>query len=197
MNHSRLAGFACAIGGTWLFCDLTLHLLSGLGRVYFLLAILGALCFAGGAFGLRKLRLLPSGWPRVVGGLGFIITLLGVGLWVIAFTTLFLQPGMAFIQRLTPAGSLLLSLGMILNGAAVVPSPRLHGWRRFVPLLVGLYFPLQLIFQLAFFLNGRDATPGPNGMLLGSWGLLWLLLGVVIVTTPDEAPPGLSSPASP
>jgi len=39
--------------------------------------------------------------------------------------------------------------------------------------VVGVYFPAQLIVQLTFFLGGRDADPGPNGTLLGIWGLLW------------------------
>jgi hypothetical protein len=55
----------------------------------------------------------------------------------------------------------------------VIASRRFCGLRAFAPLLVGAYFPAQLIIQLAFFLNGKDAAPGPNGVLLGSWGLLW------------------------
>jgi hypothetical protein len=86
---------------------------------------------------------------------------------------LFSRPDVAFTQRLTPAGSVLMALGMLLVGIAVLTSRRLSGMRALAPFMVGLYFPVQLILQLAFFLNGNDAHPGPNGLLLGFWGLFW------------------------
>jgi hypothetical protein len=62
------------------------------------------------------------------------------------------------------------------------------------PLIVGIYFPAQLTLQLTFFLNGKDGVPGPNGTLLGTWGLLWAWAAWASLTaTVGSTPP--SSPA--
>jgi len=65
-----------------------------------------------------------------------------------------------------------MATGMLLLGVAVLASRQLSGLRALSPLVVGIYFPAQLTIQLTFFLNGNDAMPGPNGALLGTWGLL-------------------------
>ncbi|MBC8163695.1 MAG: hypothetical protein H7Z42_21010 [Roseiflexaceae bacterium] len=183
MNRIHIAGLAAMLGGVALFADLALRLFSGFGPAYFILAVPMALCLAGAPLGLRMLSVVAAGWRNILAWSGTAITLLGVALWLIAFVTLFFNPAAAFTQRLTPGGSLLLAVGMVVLGVAVLASRRLPGWRRFAPLAVGLYFPLQLVFQLAFFLNGRDGAPGPNGALLGAWGLLWALVGYGIFTS--------------
>jgi hypothetical protein len=167
------AGTAGAVGGVALFCDLSLHAFGPLGRSYYLLATAMALCLLGvpTAFWLRGA--VAGGWRRGLAVAGTGLVLLGVTAWIAAFTILFADPDGAFSQRLTPAGSVLMSLGMMLLGVAVSASRRLSGWRALAPLIVGFYFPAQLTFQLAFFLGGKDSAPGPNGALLGAWGLLW------------------------
>jgi hypothetical protein len=186
MSFVRFAGTACIVGGVAFFCDLGLHLFGGLGRWYFVIAALMALGLVGGLAGLRLLRVVAPGWRTLLGRIGATVVLVGIALWLAAFTLLFFNPGAAFSQRLTPGGSLLMGLGMILLGIATASSGLLRGWRRWVPLLVGVYFPLQLVVQLAFFLNGRDGTPGPNGVLLGLWGLLWALLGYAIASASSQ-----------
>jgi len=168
-----LAAVAGAIGGVALFCDLSLHAFGPLGRSYYLVATLMALCLLGvpTAFWLRGA--IATGWRRVLAVAGTGLILLGVAAWITAFKILFADPVGAFSQRLTPAGSVLMALGMLLFGLAVLTSRRLSGWRALAPLIVGIYFPAQLTIQLTFFLGGRDGAPGPNGVLLGTWGLLW------------------------
>ena len=167
------AATAGAIGGLALFCDLSLHLFGPLGRSYYVLATVMALCLLGvpSAFWLRGA--IACGWRRGLAVAGTGVIVLGAAAWITAFTVLFTNPAAAFSQRLTPAGSVLMALGMLLFGSAVLASRRLSGLGAFAPLTVGLYFPAQLIIQLAFFLNGKDAALGPNGVLLGTWGLLW------------------------
>ena len=123
------------------------------------------------------------------------MVLVGIALWLAAFALLFFNPDAAFSQKLTPGGSLLMGLGMIVLGIATASSGVLRGWRRWMPLLVGAYFPLQLVVQLAFFLNGRDGAPGPNGVLLGLWGLLWALLGYGIASSSSQLRATASAPA--
>lgn len=167
------AAGAGALGGLALFGDLSLHLFGPLGRAYFVVATGMALCLLGvpATYWLRGT--VATGWRRGLGVAGTGLVGLGATAWIAAFVILFSDPGAAFTQRLTPAGSVLMALGMLLLGIAVLTSGRLAGRRRIAPLVVGLYFPAQLVVQLSFFLDGRDAAPGPNGLLLGIWGLLW------------------------
>lgn len=186
MDGRRVAGLACVVGGLSLFADLALGVLAGLGQLYLLVAVVMALCLAGGPVGLWQLHSLAPGWRWLLGAVGSALVGVGILLWCTAFGLLFLNPSAAFTQRLTPGGSLVMSVGMVVLGSAVVASQRLAGWPRFVPLLVGLYFPLQLVVQLLFFLNGRDSAPGPNGLLLGSWGVCWALLGCAILSAEKQ-----------
>ncbi|MGS0688068.1 hypothetical protein ACVBEQ_23410 [Nakamurella sp. GG22] len=162
-----------AIGGLALFCDLSLHAFNPLGRSYYLAATVMALCLLGlpAAYWLRGA--IATGWRRGLAATGTGLVVLGVAAWITAFAIVFTDPDGAFSQRLTPAGSVLMALGMLLLGTAVLVSQRLSGICALAPLIVGVYFPAQLTIQLTFFINGKDATPGPNGALLGTWGLLW------------------------
>jgi hypothetical protein len=191
---NRLVGAAAAgcLSGIVLFLDLGFHLFGGLGRGYFVLATVMAFGLLGtpaalwlsGSFAPRK--------GRTLGLVGTVLVVAGALLWAVAFTLLLIDPSTAFTQRLTPGGSSVMALGMIICGAAVLASKQIRGWRAITPLVVGLYFPLQLLLQLTFFLSGRDDQPGPNGLLLGAWGLLWALCsyaaaspGVSRVQAPD------------
>jgi hypothetical protein len=156
-----------------LFYDLALHALDPLGRSYYVVATAMALCLMGVPAVYWQTHALGPGWRRVLGVLGTSVVLLGAAAWIAAFALLFTDPDQAFTQRLTPAGSTLMALGMLLLGVAVLASRRLTGLRAAAPLVVGVYFPVQLVFQVLFFLDGKDAAPGPNGALIGIWGLLW------------------------
>ncbi len=182
----RLAGAACVLAGLTFFCDLALRRVSALfGRGYYAVAALVGVAFAAAAFAVRRGAVRPRGWPRVLGAAGAGVAVAGAALWLAAFALLAARPEARFTQKLTPGGSLLLSVGMLALGAAVLGSRRASGWRRLAPLVVGAYFPLQLALQLAFFLNGRDGAPGPRGELLGAWGLLWAWLGYGLAAAPS------------
>lgn len=175
--HRRSVGTLAAIaglGGALLFTDLALQAFRGLGPFYFVMAGLMAFCFPALPLAYIVRRAIAPGWRAIPGGLGLILVITGAGAWLTAFVLLFSHPEAAFTQHLTPGGSLLMALGMILFGASVLASGRLAGFGAVAPLAVGLYFPLQLVAQLTFFLQGKDDAPGPNGFLLGSWGLIWI-----------------------
>ena len=161
------------LGGVALFCDLALHAFGPLGRSYYVVATVMALCLLGVPAGYWQAHAMAPGWRRRVGVLGTGVVVLGAAAWITAFGLLFTDPDAAFTQRLTPAGSALMALGMLVLGVAVLASRRLTGPRAVAPLLVGVYFPVQLVVQVLFFLDGKDSAPGPNGALLGAWGLLW------------------------
>lgn len=177
MSRSRLAAAASVIGGLAFFCDLALHAFGALGRSYFVLAGLVTIGLMATTIVWWSRGVIAAGWRRGLALAGTGLVLIGGALWISAFVMLWSDPGAAFSQRLTPAGSSLMALGMLVFGSAVLASRRTRGPRAWTPLLVGAYFPTQLALQLAFFLQGKDATPGPNGLLLGVWGLLWAVAG--------------------
>lgn len=196
-SRAAAAGAAGAVGGLALFADLALHAFGPLGRSYFLVAIVMALCLLGAPAAYWLRGAVAPGWRRGVAGTGTALVVLGAAAWVTAFVVLFADPGGAFTQRLTPAGSVLMALGMLLLGVGLLASRRIPRSRAVAPLVVGLYFPAQLAVQLGFFLGGRDAAPGPDGALLGTWGLLWAWAALAGATGPDGAGPAVTGDAQP
>lgn len=185
---ASVGGLAAIAGGLALFADLGVHAFGGLGRGYFVVAAAVALCLPGLPLALHLRGWFAPGWRSRLALAGTVVVGFGVLLWIAAFALLYVDPSVAFTQRLTPAGSVIMALGMILVGIAAVTSRRIAGWPAVTPLLVGLYFPLQFGLQLAFFLNGRDGRPGPDGLLLGAWGLLWAVAaGATFASRPSKA----------
>jgi hypothetical protein len=71
---------------------------------------------------------------------------------------------------LLPAGALFGAAGMVATGIAVARARRWTGWRRFAPLVAGLY-PFGAMF-------GFVAVAGePNHLAIIGWSLPWILFG--------------------
>lgn len=175
MNYDqiRLAGIACLLGGL-LFCGINLYpeqsaplLQDGLG----VLLLLGLL---GGPLGLRGLAGFGQGWTKRLGSVGTIIALLGLFAYLVGVFANRLNPELGFLYAL---GALLSGLGMLLAGIATIAAQQIVDWRRFAPLLVGLYYVLMLPIQIIFFIG---PTGAPSTLLLSFWGLAWALLGYAI-----------------
>jgi hypothetical protein len=149
-------------------------------------ACASSIFLAFGLFGLLSLGVTGSGRKKVLGLAGTLVALLGLTSYIVGSIYIYSFPDRA--QFFTPAGSALIMLGMLLLGRAVLAVRTLSGWRAVTPLLVGLYFPLQFPLQAIFFLSqGR----GPSPVLLGVWGVFWILLGVAVYTSSRDV--GLNS----
>ena len=185
---ARLAGIACMIGGlTFSFYFIALHSLlnafsppieaDAIPAVKMIISCVASVCLAGGSIGLLAVSAAGTGRVKAMGVAGAVIALLGLVSYITGSLYIYLFPGRAFKQLFTPGGSFLLTLGMLLLGIAVLKARKFVGWRAATPLLVSLYFPLQFPLQALLFLGkGR----GPNPILLGAWGVFWLLLGYAI-----------------
>jgi len=127
------AAAAGVVGGLALFCDLALHAFGPLDRSYYLVATVMALCLLGvpGAFWLRAA--VTTGWRHWLAIAGTGLVVLGAAAWITAFVILFTDPRTTFTQWLTPAGSILMALGMLLLGVAVLASRRLPRSRALAP----------------------------------------------------------------
>ena len=71
---------------------------------------------------------------------------------------------------------------MLATGIAVVSARRLDGWKRFVPLFVGLWFPVTLIFTRMLF--GSSST---ELFITSLYSVIaWSLLGFVVHTSSKQ-----------
>ncbi len=204
-SRVRLTGLLCMIGGLmfslyFIGLNALLELFSpplepgSFATVKLVIWLATCMCLAGGPIGLLALNATTSGWKKMMAIIGAVITLMGLASYAVGSIYLYSSPDKALRQLFTPAGSALITLGMLLMAIAVVKARRVRGWRALTPLLLGLYFPLQFPLQALLFLGkGR----GPNPMLLGTWGLFWLLLGYAIRSSPAGLYAAESEPKRP
>ncbi|WP_240543466.1 hypothetical protein [Spirosoma foliorum] len=128
-----------------------------------------------------------TNWPQLIGSLGLLIG--GISLWQagepIGFGKkrgLLVVPIAGAISYLlsiwvvlpfAPLGAVLNGLGMIIVGIASLKSKIWTDWKRYTPLLVGL-FPFVFMFPLRFLTGARPPA------MIGLWGFAWLALAVAV-----------------
>jgi hypothetical protein len=121
-----------------------------------------------GIIGLARSGAAGDGW---LGKIGLGLAIFMEVLFIPAEITI--QVNFALGGALDGICGMGLGLGMILTGIAVLRAGRWQGWRRYIPLLFGLY-PFLLIMPYVFL------TGAPNFAAIGGWGLPTLLLGVAL-----------------
>jgi len=187
-NRIRLLGWICvvcgalvAIAGFLLDSQVTGAVQADTAIARFANGLFGVavLGLMGGVLGLWSLRAGGSGWlPQTA----TVVALVGLLLWTIG--GLYLTTNASADQVFTPAGGLISSIGMIMLGIAVIRARVLNDWRKFVPLLVGGWFFVQLPLQVIFFI-GVQGSPSYT-ILLGVFGVLWALVGYVVQSYASE-----------
>lgn len=188
MKRTQLFGLACLVGGLMWFATgvLTVMGVSALdtetggvrGDLFF---VLTNLCLMGGTVGLLAARATGTGWPRAIGIVGALITLLAQCSYIVgALGSIAIgQQDSELVLATRTGGALLVGLGMLLLGITTAAARRLGGWRRWAPLVVGLYYAVMLPIQIVFFISRGQ---NPSIALLVLWGLTWALLGYAIFT---------------
>jgi hypothetical protein len=187
-SRASLAGLMCITGGllfTFYFSginpllslfDLTFEP-SAIATLKMVISCIASLGLAGGSIGILALGVTGTEWKRAISFAGTIISLLGLTSYIVGSIYIHNFPERSVRQFFTPAGSILLTFGTLLLATAVLAAKRWHGWRAITPWLAGLYFPAQFPFQAVFFLSRGK---GPLPLLLGAWGIFWVLLGYAI-----------------
>lgn len=170
----RIAGVLCAVGGAgWLVNGLWASAMGSPEGATFVVAEVFWLAIQAllliGVVGLALSGAAP-GWFGVI-ALG--IALLGRAEFVAAE-----MHSLAIGEEslLLPLGALITAVGMTLVGIAVLRASRWEGWRRFMPLLVGLY-PFVAMFPLVFVVSE------PSYLSIALWGVPWLLLGYAMYSS--------------
>ncbi len=99
----------------------------------------------------------------------------GVGLTLLGLAVLTVAEAISLINMdvavfFYSGASLLMMLGLILLGVAVLRAGRWAGWHRYTSLACGLYIPLVMFPSFAL--------PGyASNYAIGTWGVCWLLVG--------------------
>jgi hypothetical protein len=180
MGFVRSAGLLCAIGGL-------LQLVLGPEEAFsptqpsssefifenVLVTISHVLVFIG-VIGLARSGAAENGWLAKI-GLG--IALLGSFLTIPSEIILLVDRLFALGETLLPICALLMGVGMLLAGIAVLRTRRWLGWHQYTPLICGLYVFVVLFpgFAISFAI-----AEGVGFLALGGWGLCWLLLGAAL-----------------
>ncbi len=81
-----------------------------------------------------------------------------------------------------PLGAFLNGMGMILVGYASIKANIWTGWKRYIPLVIGL-FPFVCMFPLRFLTGARPAA------VIGLWGFAWIALAVAAWQRAGELAP--------
>lgn len=192
MNHSsfaRLAGLVCLVG-------------SLLQIIYGLLAIpfrygestvtwpeaLWALVTVGVMGGVLGLLALGVARPRWIAVIGAALVVLGSLIRIVVAALHLLLPfqetvNAPLILILILSGILLLVLGLIMLGITTLLGKQLTGWQAWTPLLVGgfTFIPVAVYSISQFY----------HFILLGLWGIPWMLLGYVVFTYSAKQAPAM------
>jgi hypothetical protein len=132
----------------------------------------------GGALGLLALNVARPRWLAV---LGAALSVLGNLIRIIASVLLITAPANAdSYVPLILIGILLMVLGMGMLGVSTLLGRQVRGWQAWMPLLAGA---CPLVILPTYSIN----LP-LHFILLGLWGIPWLLVGYVVFSATKQEP---------
>jgi hypothetical protein len=179
MNNLRrayLASLVCLAGGA-------IQIMYGLLAIWFpygnqfygwdeALWVLANVGMIGGVLGLI---FLDVGRPRWLARLGAALSVLGNLLRIIASVLLIVAPAQADAYLpFVLLSILLVVLGLLVLGVATLRGRQVQGWQAWLPLLIA-----GCIFGIVPTYDGNRYL---HFILLGLWGIPWMLLGYVVLT---------------
>ena len=188
--QNKILGILALVGAPWLYLGFSLenlypHLKDGwFTGAWGLLYISGWFC---SVVVLQRLGVTGNNW-------------FGRNILRILMVTLVLANLSNLYQMVAPDKSVfffvldafwpLSNLVMLVVGITVIAAKKLDGWPRFVPLLMGLWFPLAMLTRLL------PAGINIPGSIVGLYSAVaWSLLAIVVLTTaPKEANAGRRQP---
>jgi hypothetical protein len=179
MNNLRrayLASLVCLAGATVQFIYGLLAIWFPYGyQFYGWDETLWALANGGMIGGVLGLIFLDVGRPRWLARLGAALSVLGNLLRIIASVLLIVAPDQADAYLpFVLLSILLVVLGMVALGIATLRGRQLQGWQAWLPLVIA-----GCIFGIVPMYDGNRYL---HFILLGLWGIPWMLLGFIVRT---------------
>jgi hypothetical protein len=172
---ARMASLVCFAGGIIQvvyglfaipFGPYSLHAY-GWDEVLWALAIVGEI---GAVIGLLALDVAR---PRWLAGIGGALAILGQLIRIVVSALIVLRPPWDSTAPII-VSILLMLLGFALLGTATLLGKQLIGWRAWTPLLIPVIgLMIAMVFSINLYIHF---------ILLGLWGLPWLLVGFVVFT---------------
>lgn len=181
MNRFSLFGGCCAVGGILQAIVFQQVGDDGSPRWAMVIFVITALLLMGGPLGVYRQAVSPN---RVSKGFTA-LALLGLLLYFSGALYMLTYPEQEFKQVFTPIGAQFQAIGMIGLGILTLRAKRWQGWKAYIPLLIGLFFYLQLPVQAIFFF---EKLGHPSYSILGLWGVLWGALGYIIYSNAQAVP---------
>lgn len=172
-HRASVAAMSLVAGGLLqAFLGLVLAPHQNPGSPYFaLICGLNALSHALLAVGVvALLRPLVAG-SSFLARSGWLMALFGLALLIVAEFVSLMNMDVAIV--LFSVATLAIVAGMMAAGIAMLRSGHWSGWRRYTPLLCGLF--VLLVVLPSFGLPGYASN-----FAIGAWGFCWLLLGLAL-----------------
>ena len=180
--NNKLLGIIAMGGAPFLFIDFIIHGQNGGGEqfehtslsgIFSIIYISAWMCSMIGLKNIHAAGNTKSGkiWMSIP-----LITLSMANIWNIWET---IQPGAnTMLYHMLDAFWPISNSFMFLYGIRVLWVKELQNWRRFVPLMVGLWLPISILLNLSFGLN-------PTSMIISGVysALSWTILGYVVYTS--------------
>lgn len=139
-----------------------------IGPAWFALAAVG---LAGIVVGLVALRRVDATGPGGVGRVALVVAIVAMAVFTVAHVAEAVVPDSAVLFFFL--GQTIASLALVVAGVVIARAGRWSGWRRFVPLVCGLY-PL-VVMTPVFILVGHGLPA--SFVAIAGWGLCWAALG--------------------
>jgi hypothetical protein len=164
-----LAGLVGCIMGIWANANPTLTLQTSQAFVFAQITYV----FMDSAFLVSVIALALSGLAgnRGLAKTGLSLALVGRAVSVIGEVMMLIQFDLGKV--LLSIVTMVIGIGMLLVGIAVMREAVWQGWGKFTPLLCGLY--VFLVLMPAFGVSG-----GPNFLALAGMGLIWAAYGLAL-----------------
>ena len=158
-------------GSAYIINLINLILLQGDRSYNMILGGINSVGLIGAYFCLYLIHRFNISGRGVGSKVGLVVPALGITSYILHYLLLLLFS--QDVRVLMPLGAVLTGIGMVIVGFQTLISDVWCDWKKFTPLIVGLY-PFLVMFP-ALFITGQ-----PNVYLIMLWGIPWLLFGMAL-----------------